>query len=244
MGFRESLHRGTPSATHLMGPGNVGGGQPWPERGAQAIKCPAGPGWAQETAGAQWDPFSSQANTSRPQVCLSCLGFPMAPCTPHTPARLCPPLGLAHPVPSAQRAPPQLTSSGLWADVTTSRGPSLTTSLLLLPPSQNWIFYQLTPLPRHQWERAPRRVSTAPTALLRPCPHPNSPPAGRSSAAPGPGPPAAAGRGIPAAVGSAAARRAAAAGRGAGRRGPAGTGRARAAAPRPAPSAPLRARGP
>lgn len=66
VGFRESLHRGTPSATHLMGPGNVGGGQPWPKRGAQAIKRPAGPGWAQETAGAHWDPFSSQADTSRP----------------------------------------------------------------------------------------------------------------------------------------------------------------------------------
>lgn len=67
----------------------------------------------------------------------------------------------------------------------------------------------------------------------------DSPPAGRSSAAPGPAPPAAAGRGAPAAAGSAAVRRAAAAARGAGGCGPAGTGQARAAAPRPAPSAPL-----
>lgn len=71
------------------------------------------------------------------------------------------------------------------------------------------------------------------------CRPPDSPPAGRSSAAPGPGRPAAAGTGTPAAAESAAGRRAAAAGRGAGSCGPAGTGRARAAARRPAPSAPL-----
>ena len=72
--------------------------------------------------------------------------------------------------------------------------------------------------------------------------HPNSPPAGRSSAVPGPGPPAAAGTGIPAAAGSAAGRRAAAAGRGAGSCGLVGTGPAKGVAPRPAPSAPLGAR--
>ena len=48
------------------------------EREAQAIKRPARPGRAQEMAGAHWDPFSSQANTSHPQE-----GPPLLPRFPH-----------------------------------------------------------------------------------------------------------------------------------------------------------------
>lgn len=48
------------------------------EREAQAAQCPAGPGGAQETAGAHWDPLSPQANTSHPQE-----GPPLLPWFPH-----------------------------------------------------------------------------------------------------------------------------------------------------------------
>lgn len=71
----------------------------------RATKWTAGPVWAQDTAGAHWDPVivpSKLPQFTRP---------PLLPQSPHcslypAPARLRPPLGLAHTIPSAWRAPP------------------------------------------------------------------------------------------------------------------------------------------
>lgn len=233
MGFGESTHTGGTECRHLTGPatraeaspGREGGpGRPVPGRARRGSGDGRSPLGSPQPPGKHLPPTGGATSPA--------LVSPWLP----SPARLCLPLGLAHPIPSGQRAPPQPTSSGLWTDVTSFGGPSLTTSLSFLPPSP-----ELDCLPADP-SASPSMGGGSGKGLHGP--HPNSPLAGRSSAAPGPGPPAAAGRGIPAAAGSAAARRAAAAGRGAGSCGPAGTGQARGAARRPAPSAPLRARRP
>lgn len=79
-GFGESTHRGGPLMSPILWDQAMWlEASPSPRGEPRAIKRPARPGWAQETAGAHWDPFSSNANVSSPQGHLSCLGFPIAP---------------------------------------------------------------------------------------------------------------------------------------------------------------------
>lgn len=152
MGFGESTHTGG----HQVSPIS------WDQ--ATWVEASPGPSWARRGSGNGRSPLGSLQLPGKHLPSTGGAPSPasVSPWLPN-PAGLCLPLGLAHPIPSAQRAPPQLTSSGLWTDATSSRGPSLTSHFSL--PVQNWTVCRLTPLPRRQWEGALGRVSTAPPQL-------------------------------------------------------------------------------